>query len=150
MRSRDSPFHPGRTFMDPAVFEDLQRTRASAGAAAPIARLCTSLRDEDNPEPLFYARLLAARQKLGLNPVPTAPISDIPDDKQDQYEDAIRVACREVGQLCLERHQLPQAFGYFRMIGDTAPVRQAMAEHVPAEDEDMDALIRISLYEGLL
>src|SRR5262245_51942122 len=104
--------------MEPAVFEDLQRTLTAAGPAAAIDRLCTSLRTEENLEPLFYARLLATRHQLGLNPVPTAPISEIPDDKQDRYEDAIRVACREVGQLCLERGQLPQAFGYFRMIGD--------------------------------
>jgi hypothetical protein len=136
--------------MEPAVFEDLQRTLNSAGPAAAIDRLCTSLRDEENLEPLFYARLLAARQKLDINPIPTAPISEIPDSKQDQYEEAIRLACREVGQLCLERGQLPQAFGYYRMIGETEPVRKAMADHVPREDEDMDSLIRITLYEGLL
>ncbi len=136
--------------MDPAVFEELQHTLDSNGAAAAIDRLCSCLRGDENLEGLFYARLLAARQQLGLSPIPTAPVADIPDDKQDQYEEAIRTACREVGQLCLERHQLPQAYGYFRMIGDTGPVRQAMADHRPAEDEDMEALIRISLYEGLL
>ncbi len=136
--------------MNPAVFEDLQHTLDSAGPSAAIDKLCDSLRGDDNLEGLFYARLLAARQKLGLVPVPTAPITDIPDDKQDQYEESIRVACREVGQLCLERRQLPAAFGYYRMIGDLEPIRKVMADYAPAEDEDMDALIRISLYEGLL
>src|SRR5262249_53914310 len=57
---------------------------------------------------------------------------------------------REVGQLYLKEGNIAGAFHHYRIIGETQPVREALAGHAPAEDEDMDALIRISLYEGVL
>jgi len=136
--------------MDPAVFDELQRTLQSAGPDAALDTLCTRLRDERDYEGLFYARLLTARHRLGADPVPTGPTSDISEDKQEAYEDAIRTACREVGQLYLGQHNIAGAFHHYRIIGELQPVRQAIANHTPAEEEDMDALIRISLYEGVL
>jgi hypothetical protein len=108
------------------------------------------LRESKDYEGLFYARLLGARHRLGVTPIPTGPISDIPDEKQEEFENAIRAACREVGQLFLREGNLGQAYGYYRMIGETGPVKQALADHTPGEDEDYDTLVRLALYEGLL
>lgn len=141
---------PESDFMDSAIFETLEQTLKSHGPEAALEQLAARLRENQDYEGLFYARLLAARQKLGVLPVPTAPVSDIPEDKQDAYEQAIRTACREVGELYLAQGNLPQAFNYYRMIGETDPVKAAFTAHKPDENEDMDALIRISLYEGLL
>src|SRR5262249_8252037 len=136
--------------MDPAVFDELQRTLQTAGPEAALEPPCTRLPHEGHYEGLFSPRLRAARHRLGADPVPTGPTSDISDDKQEAYEDAIRSACREVGQLYLAQHNTPGAFHHYRIIGELQPVRQAIADHTPADDEDMDALIRISLYEGVL
>lgn len=136
--------------MDTATLEELHGLLDKAGPDAALERLGTRLRDDHDYEALFYARLLAARVCLGVSPIPTGPVSDIPDDKQVQYEDAIRAAAREVGELFLRQGNLGQAYGYFRMIGETAPLKQALADHVPREDEDYDTLVKLSLYEGLL
>jgi hypothetical protein len=136
--------------MEPATFEELQQILEKSGPDAALERLSSRLRESQDYEGLFYSRLLAARHRLGVSPIPTGPAAEIPDDKQEAYEDAIRLACREVGQLHLRQGNLGQAYSYFRMIGDTGPVRQALADHTPDDNEDMDALVRISLYEGLL
>jgi hypothetical protein len=136
--------------METAKFEELQRLLESAGPMAALERLSSQLRESKDFEGLFYARLLAARHRLGASPIPTGPISDIPEENQEEYENAIRAACREVGQLFLREGNLGQAYGYYRMIGETGPVKQALADHTPGEDEDFDTLVRLALYEGLL
>src|SRR5438309_1328261 len=100
----------GRRLMGPATFDELQHTLEADGPEAALERLCGQLREAGDYEGLFYARLLAARHRLGAAPVPTGPTSDIPDDKQEAYEDAIRTACREVGQLYLRQGNIAGAF----------------------------------------
>lgn len=136
--------------MDPAVFDELQNTLTSAGPEAALDTLCTRLHAARDYEGLFYARLLTARHRIGADPVPTGPTTDISPDKQEAYEDAIRASCREVGQLYLQQGNIAGAFHHYRIIGELQPVKQAIADHTPGDDEDMDALIRISLYEGVL
>src|SRR5207249_4931510 len=69
---------------------------------------------------------------------------------QAEFEEAIRAACREAGTLYLEEGRLQQAWAYFRMIGEPGPVEHALAERRPGEDEDLEPLIQIALYEGVL
>ncbi|HZT83111.1 MAG TPA: hypothetical protein VFA26_22980, partial [Gemmataceae bacterium] len=44
---------------------------------------------------------------------------------------------------------IPQAWAYFRMLGEPGPVRDALDRHTPGEDEDVQQLIQIALYEGV-
>src|SRR5258708_1886492 len=128
--------------MNPATFEELERTLKTEGATAALDRLCTRLREEKDYDNLFYARLMAKRHELGVSPVPTAPTSDVPPDRQAEFEEGIRQACREVGGLYLAQGNIPQAWAYHRMIGEPAPVEQALAERRPGQDEDLEPLVQ--------
>ena len=136
--------------MNPTTFDELETTLKTEGAAVALERLCTRLREEQDYDNLFYARLMARRHELGVSPVPTAPTSDVPPERQAEFEEAIRQACREVGTLYLAQGNLPQAWAYYRMIGEPAAVEEALAGRRPGEDEDIEPLIQIALYEGVL
>jgi hypothetical protein len=135
--------------MQPALFDDIAAALAAHGPAAAASRLCDSLRDSGDYHLLFYARLLQKRQELGLSPIPTGPSKDIPDANHAEYEEAIRKAAREAGSLHLKAGQLAQAWGFYRMIDEPGPVREAIEMHNPSEDEDVQALIQLAFYEGL-
>ena len=112
--------------MDPASLDDLERTLAAEGPEAACRRLCDRLREEKDYHALFYALLMQKRQELGVSPVPTGPSKDLPAELHAPYEDAIRQAGRLVGRLYLQDGQLPQAWWYFRMLGEPGPVKEAL------------------------
>jgi hypothetical protein len=135
--------------MNAAVFDQLQRTLAEKGADAAIDQLCRELRQEKEYNSLFYALLLKKRHELGVSPVPTGPAQDLPEAVHQPYEEAIREAGREVGNLWLAAGNLPQAWAYFRMLGEPEAVRAALEQHVPADGEDMHTLVQIAFYENV-
>src|SRR5947199_5117645 len=104
--------------MDPALFDQLESTFRAEGARAAIERLCAGLREEKDYTGLFYALLLKKRHELGVSPLPTGPAADLPEPTHAAYEGAIREAGRLVGGLYLQEGNLPQAWAYFRMIGE--------------------------------
>jgi hypothetical protein len=97
---------------------------------------------------LFYALLLKKRHELGVSTVPTGPSQDLPEGTHDAYEDAIREAARLVGGLYLTEGNIPQAWGYFRMLGEHGPVADALDRHQLGPDEDIQPLVHIAYYEG--
>jgi hypothetical protein len=135
--------------MDQAVFDDLQQTLHSHGPAAAIDRLCTRLRESKDYTSLFYALLMKKRHELGVSPIPTAPAQELPAQVHEPFEQAIREAARLVGQLHLEQKEIPQAWIYFRMIGEPQPIAEALERHEPAEGEDLQPLVQIAFYEGV-
>ncbi len=135
--------------MHPALFDQLAAALKADGPAAAVERLCSSLRETGEYHLLFYARLLQKRHELGVSPIPTGPANEIPADKQPAYEDAIRAAAREAGGLYLKAGQPVQAWGFYRMIDEPGPVREAIDKHQPAEDEDIQGIIQLAFYEGL-
>jgi hypothetical protein len=135
--------------MNPTVYDDLEHTLITSGPAAAVDRLCATLREEKDFHSLFYALLLRKRHELGVSPIPTGPSSDLPDAAVGPYEEGIRLAAREVGGLFLAAGNLPQAFGYFRMIGEMTPIRAALDALEPGEDEDVQTLVQIAFHEGV-
>jgi hypothetical protein len=119
------------------------------GPEAAVDCLCARLREQKDYNALFYALLLRARHRLGLNPVPTAPSAEVPADKQGAYEDAIRAAGREVGGHYLAEGQIPPAWSYFRMLNEPEPIRQALEAYTPDEGEDLQELVQIAFSEGI-
>jgi hypothetical protein len=89
------------------------------------------------------------RHELGVNPVPTGPASDLPAEVHGAYEGGIREAAREVGNLYLKNGNLPQAWVFFRMIEEPEPVRQAVENYQPGDDDDVQPIIQMAFYEGL-
>jgi hypothetical protein len=135
--------------MEPALFDELQRTLDAEGPAAAIDRLCQRLREKKDYASLFYALLMEKRQQLGVTPIPTGPASELPESTHADYEESIRQAGRHVGGLYLQEGQLPQAWAYFRMLNEPDAVREALDSHQPKEDEDLQALVQIAFYEGV-
>jgi hypothetical protein len=135
--------------MNAALFDELERTLATEGAEPAIDRLCSRLRDDKDYASLFYALLLKERHALGVSPVPTGPSTELPEAIHGRYEDAIRQAARLVGGLLLEAGDLPQAWAYFRMIGEPDKVRAALEAYKPGEEEDLQPLVHIAFYEGV-
>src|SRR5947209_2277822 len=112
--------------MTQAIFDELQQTLSTRGPDAAIERLCADLRERKEYNSLFYALLMKKRQELGVSPVPTGPAQDLPVAVHAPYEDAIRDAARLVGGLYLQDGNVPQAWAYFRMLGEPEPVRDAL------------------------
>jgi hypothetical protein len=135
--------------MDQELFNDLQKTLTTQGPAGAIDQLCEQLRRRKDYTGLFYALLMKKRYELGVSPVPTAPAQDLPREVHEPFEQAIRDAARLVGRLHLEDGELPQAWVYFRMIGEPQPVAEALERHEPAEGEDLQPLVHIAFYEGV-
>ncbi len=135
--------------MLPSTLDELQRTLHESGPGAAIDRLCVRLREDKDYRSLFYALLMKRRQELGVSPIPTGPAADLPPSAHAPYEEAIREAGRHVGRLYLDAGNIAEAWFYFRMLGEPEPVARALADHVPAEEEDLQPLVHLAFYEGL-
>lgn len=135
--------------MNAALFDQLSSTLSQQGPEAAIHQLCEDLRTRGEYNALFYALLLKKRHQLGVNPIPTGPSDELPPATHEPYEEAIREAAREVGNLFLTQGNIQQAWPFFRMIGEVQPVRTALEQLEPGEDDDIQPLIHLAFYEGV-
>ena len=128
------------------TFELLEEALRAGGPAAGFDLLSRRFRDEKNYPMLFEARLMQKRVELGVDPIQTGTLDDIPGDVRPAYERAFIEAAREVGGLFLADGDIVRAWPYFRAIGETAPVAAAI-EQVDATGEELDAVIGIAFQE---
>jgi hypothetical protein len=135
--------------MDQATYDELQRSIQDEGPARAIDRLCQALRERKDYSSLFYALLMKKRYELGVSPVPTGPSSDLPEDLHGAYEDAIREAGRLAGKLYLNEGNIPHAWVFYRMLGETEPVRAALETAQAGDGEDTHQLIDIAYHQGV-
>lgn len=134
---------PPPTFA-PAVFDRLRSALDADGPVSAIDQLCEELRQADDLQAYFYAKLMRKRVELGVPPFPTGPASDLPPETHEAYEDTIRAVGREVGQLYLDRGDIARAWAFFRLIGEPEPVRQALEAYQPGEDDDPYPVIEVA------
>jgi hypothetical protein len=134
--------------MDQTLFDDLQQTIKAEGPAPALEKLCSQLREQKDYANLFYAMLMKKRFELGVTPLPTAPSSELPSSVLDKYEEGIREAGRLVGRLFLEQGDLPQAFSYFKMLGEVEPVTAALEKYQLPEGEGCQPIIELAFYHG--
>src|SRR6516164_1667161 len=132
--------------METPIFDELQQRLSREGPAAALDRLCCLLRERKDYANLFYALLLKKRHELGVSPIPTAPSQDLPESVHEPYENAIRDAARLVGNLLLDERNIPQAWAYFRMIGEPAPVVHAIEEYEPGEEDDIQPVVEVAYH----
>jgi hypothetical protein len=135
--------------MDTALFDELADMLTRQGPEPAIERLCATLREDNDYGNLFYALLLKKRHELGVSPVPTEAAQALPESAHAPYEEAIRDAARLVGRLYLDAGDIPRAWMYFRMLGEPAPVAQALEKYQFKEDEDWQPLIEIAYHHGV-
>ncbi len=135
--------------MDKQLFDDLHSTLKTEGPDQAIDKLCKNLREQKDYENLFYALLLKKRQELGVSPIPTSSAMELPKEVHAEYEDAIRVAARTVGNLFLKEKDIRRAFDFLNMIGEIDPVNKAIEEYSPDEEEDIEPIVGLAFYQGL-
>jgi hypothetical protein len=135
--------------MDSAIFDDLKSTLGNQGPAAVIDQLVEVLREKKDYASLFYALLLKKRFELGVSPIPTGPSQDLPEETHEAYEEAIRDAGREVGNLYLQQGDIPRAWVYFRMLGENDAVKAALDKYQPKENDDVQQLVDIAFHQGV-
>ena len=136
--------------MDPKLFDELEQTLRQAGPTAAIERLCRQLEESKDYAGLFYALLMKKRYELGVSPVPTGSNQDLPAAAHHAFEDGIRAAAQTVGHLYLSDGQIPQAWAYYRMIGETAPIAEALEKVEFEADQDCQPIIDIAFHQGVL
>src|SRR5262245_61952909 len=134
--------------MDQTIYDELQGTLQTAGPKEAIDRLCATLREKKEYSSLFYALLMKKRFELGVSPMPTAPSSELPVAVHEPYENAIRDAARQVGQLYIDDGDLLKAAPFFRMIDDRQPLAAALEKYQPFEGEDLQPIIELAFHMG--
>lgn len=136
--------------LDPAVFDRARGTLEVSGPLAAIDRLCDDLKQAEDFQNLFYARLMRKRVELGVPPFPTGPSTELPGTAHEAYEEAIRTAGREVGQIYLTRGDIPKAWAFFRMLGEPEPVKEALRTYTPGPDDDVYPVIEVAWQHAVL
>jgi hypothetical protein len=134
---------------DSAIYDDLRTQLRELGPAKAIDALCIRLCEEREYGKLFYAMLMKKRFDMGVSPIPTGGAGEMTPKQQEEYEAAVREACRTVGKLFLETGNLPAAFEYLRMIGEPAAVAEALDSYSPGDEVDVQPVIEIAFHHGL-
>lgn len=139
--------------MDSSLFEDAERFVREAGPVAGLERLGQRLEAAKEYHRLFDILSLKARIELGLPPLRRLSGSDCSPEVRTKYEDALEAACRRVGMLWLEAGDYPAAFHYLNMLGDLAPLKEALHRWKPASDEvdedEFDRMIELCIVHGV-
>ncbi|MCI0681554.1 MAG: hypothetical protein L0Y71_05585 [Gemmataceae bacterium] len=135
--------------MDSRLFDDLQQTLSTDGPVAAIDKLCADLKARKEYAGLFYTLLMKKRHELGVSPIATGSNQDLPPALHQAFEDGIREAARTVGKLWLDEGDIPQAWAYYRMLGETEPVAQALDKVELKEDQDVQPIIDIAFHQGV-
>jgi hypothetical protein len=108
------------------TFELLEQTIRSDGADAAFELLIRDAREGGRYRDIFSARLMQARLRMGLPLIEIDPVVQLSEEQQAEYERALRDAARETGGFFLASGDIVSAWPYFRAIGDSAPVSQAL------------------------
>jgi hypothetical protein len=136
--------------MDPAAYEEFQKTLESSGVDAALDELKRRFMEEQDAHRVFETLTLRARRDLGLPLlIRTDPAKMSPDIRQ-AYEDRVIEACREVGMFLLNLNRIPEAFTYFNMIGETDLVRDAIDRFESSDDDQrVEGVIDIAIGQGV-
>ncbi|MBX7105150.1 MAG: hypothetical protein K1X57_13800 [Gemmataceae bacterium] len=135
--------------MNDELLAELDGVWSDQGPDAAIAQAITLLTAAGDATGLFYALLLQARRRLGVDPVPTRPTSELPESVLDEYEVAIREAAQAAGRLCLARQDPLSAWGYYRLIQEPGPVREFLEGWSPPEEDDPGPFLDLAMQQNV-
>jgi hypothetical protein len=126
-------------------FQKLEQAVRTAGPDAAFEMLVAKARETGDYPAVFRARSMQARARMGLPLIETGPNPEMSPERQADYEEALRKAARETGELLLQTGEIAGAWPYFRAIGEPAPVAAAIAN--AAKPRNLDAVIEIAFRE---
>ena len=121
---------------------------ASQGPQAAVEQLIATAREAGQARPLLDALILKARLDLGLAPAGLVT-EEIPPDLKTAYEDKFVDALRTVGQMLLDKGEIPAAWPYFRVIGEKETIKNAIERFDPtqADEHGLGAIIEIAFQQ---
>lgn len=131
-----------------ASLDELDRALASGGVEALLAALAEQFAREDRLHELFDTRLMQARVKLGLPPVGSGALDELPPAQREQVEQAYLAACEEIGRKMLDAGKLREAWMYLRPTGSTKEMVTALRA-VEVDDDTAEDLIELALQERI-
>ena len=137
----DAPAAPP---VDPALFDRVRAKLESAGPLPAVQDLCDELEKAGDYSNLFYALLMKKRVELGVPPFPTGSSTELPAGTHDDYEEAIRLAGRRVGEALLGLGEIPKAWSYYRMLGEPGPVKDALTAYQPGPETDIYPIVEVA------
>lgn len=132
--------------MDQTLFAALDTILPTASPAEALDYLSAQFRQNRQYALLFEALLMKRRAELGVPLIQTDPL---PEDKRAAYDETVIAAAREIGSLFLAEGNIDRAWPYFRAIGETAPIREAIAQYEPGEEADPEPVIDIAYQQGV-
>ena len=135
--------------MESAQLDQLQQTLQTAGPFAAIDELAEKLKATKDFTGLFYALLMRIRVELGVSPIATGSNQDLAADTARAFEEGIAEAARTVGRLCLDAGLIPQAWSFYRLVGDSSPVAEALNKLELDDNMDAQAIIDIAFQHGV-
>ncbi len=131
-----------------ASLDELDRALAAGGVEGLLTALADQFAREDRLHELFDTRLMQARVKLGLPPVGSGALDELPPEQREQVEQAYLAACREIGTKMLAAGKLREAWMYLRPTGSTAEMAVAIRA-VEVDEDTAEDLIELALQERI-
>ncbi|QDT66536.1 hypothetical protein [Calycomorphotria hydatis] len=137
--------------MNAELLERLETQFNEQGRDAAFESLIEELRSAGEYDALFHAMLAREKVAMGLSPVRPSSFDNIPEERQEAFENICLAAAREVGGLLIAAGNIPRAWTYFKTIGEPQAVRNALDQlDVESIGEDqLDEYINLCLYEGV-
>jgi hypothetical protein len=133
-----------------AVFDSVEAALRAAGPQGALERLAEHLSAAGDYRALLDALLLRARHELGLPLIAAGPLAELPEPLRAQYEEKYVDAIREVGSKFLDAGDIPTAWAYYRAIGETERIAQAIHDYRPQENDDrLGAVIEVAFQHGV-
>ncbi len=127
------------------AFDLIDQALRSGGPQAGFDFLAQNALQEKNYPLLFEVRLLRKRHELGLPLIQVDDTATLPPATPREYDKAFIDAAREVGGLFLADGNIPRAWPYFRAIGETGPVAEAIGKF--ESTEGIEPIIEIAFME---
>ena len=131
-------------------FVDLQNQLSSGSIESFFEKLISLLQEKEQISQIFEVYLMQKKHQLGLPLVNPTSFEDVPEEHRTEFENWYIDRARDVGQLFLDRNEIPKAWIYFRIIGETSRIQEAFEnlKVLSDADEQTEELINIALYEG--
>jgi hypothetical protein len=129
------------------LFHAVDTALESNSPAEALDLLADEFRRSGRYDLLFEARGMRKRLELGLPLIQTEPSSSFPEHVRPAYEDAMIAAAREAGNLHLAAGNIPAAYRYLRLLGETGQIAASIENAEPGED--LDAVISIAFENGV-
>lgn len=129
------------------AFQDVEKMLRGGRAGDAFDYLADRFREEKNYPLLFEARMMKARHELHMPLISVQTPGDLAEDVQRKYDEASAEAAREVGGLFLAAGQISRSWPYFRAIGESGPIFEAI-DRLETTD-DAEAIADIAFHQGV-